>query len=86
MIDPPKGIEAIACIMIYPRSAGRLPGGNYHKDKPHKSIHVCINATNKDLVYYEETLLGSPENYTVVYEIQNYNDSAAIVWSETDKD
>ena len=76
----PSGVSALDSIMIHPKSSGVLNAGQYSKDKPHPRIAVKISATNNNQVEWEEKMLGDENNYTLTYEINNYNDSPAFAY------
>ena len=75
----PEGINAVDSIRVYPRSMGKLSGGQFLKNEP-RNLRVHISAVDNHKVEYDEHLLGTPERYTVVYEILNLNDSLAFAY------
>ena len=65
---------------------GILNLGQYSKANPPPARRVQIVAFNKGLVRYEEKLLGDEESYTLVYEVENRNDSVAFFHVITEDD
>ena len=66
---------------------GTLNLGGYSKENPPPPLTIEIHATNRDLVKYEEKRLGSAEYFTLIYEVENRNDSPAffdVVTEEAD--
>ena len=65
---------------------GTLNIGGYSKTNPPPPRRIEIHATNKDLVRYEEKRLGDEEYFTLIYEVENLNDSPAFFDVITDND
>jgi hypothetical protein len=63
-------------IVVYPRSHGllRLPG-QHSTGQPHPRHETKVTATGPDGYYVEEVIHGSPECYTVSYDVWSYKDS-----------
>lgn len=77
-------IESLS-IVIDGRSSGRLSlGRQVSKSHPEPRHRLEISATSTDQVSWEKVLLGTSERYSVVYEIQKFNDSPAFARIELD--
>jgi len=74
----PDNIEVLDSIMIEPRKSGTLNGGQWSNISPPPKIRLNVYATNESRVKSEEINLGSKENYTMTYRINNHNDSPAF--------
>lgn len=74
--------NVVDAIVVSPRSSGRLTlSGQFSKQDPPPLHRVKIAALGPG-VSYEQTLLGSEEKYSVVYEVQNHRDSPAFAHIE----
>jgi hypothetical protein len=77
-LDDQIGGSVVDAIMISPRSSGRLSfGGGLSKDKRHPRHEIRIDAAGPG-VTYEQTMLGSQESYSLVYEVNNFRDSPSF--------
>lgn len=75
-----KKRKVLAEDKVLPRSKLSLSiDGEFSKFNLKPKYFVEIHATNKDLVKYEEKLLGSSDHYIVTVNIINENDSIAFV-------
>ncbi len=57
---------------------GTLSLGGYSRANPPPARRIEIHATNKELVRYAEKRLGDEEHFTLIYEVENLNDSPAF--------
>lgn len=57
---------------------GTLNLGGFSNANPPPVRRIEIHATNKELVRYEEKRLGDEAYFTLIYEVENLNDSPAF--------
>lgn len=75
--------NVIDAIVISPRSSGRLTlSGQFSKETPPPVHQVKVSSAGPEGVSYEQQLIGSKENYVVVYEVQNHRDSPSFAHLE----